>query len=82
MPGDQPGNRHERKSIGQNWQSLSPAFKRFLIPAGIFSLAYFSLGFLPLKAHKAGFSVTDIVLLYALFNITLRDGRPARGKTR
>jgi len=36
----------------------------------MFSLAYFSLGFLLLRAHGVGFSVTHIVLLYALFNTT------------
>jgi len=77
---DQPGVPHERESIGQNWRLLSPAFKRFLIPAGIFSLAYFSLGFLLLKAHDAGFSVTNIVLLYALFNTTCVIAAPLVGK--
>lgn len=67
---DKPGACHERENIAQNWRALSPAFKRFLLPAGIFALAYFSLGFLLLKAHDVGFSVTDIVLLYALFNTT------------
>ncbi|CAN5306845.1 MFS transporter [soil metagenome] len=77
---EQPGVRHERESIGQNWRLLSPGFKRFLIPAGIFSLAYFSLGFLLLKAHDTGFSVTDIVLLYALFNTTCVLAAPLVGK--
>ncbi|MBH2010340.1 MAG: MFS transporter [Xanthomonadaceae bacterium] len=75
-----PGVRHERESLGQNWQLLSPGFKRFLIPAGIFSLAYFSLGFLLLKAHATGFSVTDIVLLYALFNALCVMAAPLVGK--
>ncbi|MFZ2293830.1 MAG: MFS transporter [Polaromonas sp.] len=77
---DKPGIRHERESVGQNWQLLSPGFKRFLIPAGVFSLAYFSLGFLLLKAHDIGFSVTDIVLLYALFNTTCVMVAPLVGK--
>lgn len=77
---DKPGVRHERESVGQNWQLLSPGFKRFLIPAGVFSLAYFSLGFLLLKAHDIGFSVTDIVLLYALFNTTCVMVAPLVGK--
>ena len=67
---DQPGVPHARESLGRNWAELSPGFKRFLIPAGAFALAYFSLGFLLLRAHSAGFSVTQIVLLYALFNTT------------
>jgi len=77
---DQPGVAHERESVNQNWRLLSPAFKRFLIPAGLFSLAYFSLGFLLLKAHEVGFSMTDIVLLYALFNITCVLAAPLVGK--
>ncbi len=59
---------HARESLSRNWQALSPGFKRFLVPAGVFSLAYFSLGFLLLKAHLVGFDAADIVLLYALFN--------------
>lgn len=51
----------------ENWQQLSPGFKRYLIPSGVFALAYFSLGFILLKAHAVGFGVADIVLLYALF---------------
>jgi len=75
---DQPGVPHKRE--GQNWQQLSPGFKRFLIPAGVFALAYFSLGFILLKAHNVGFGVTDIVLLYALFNITCVVAAPLVGK--
>lgn len=77
---DKPGTPHERESVSQNWRLLSPGFKRFLIPAGIFSLAYFSLGFLLLKAHDTGFSMTDIVLLYALFNTTCVMVAPLVGK--
>ena len=77
---EQPGVSHTRENVGQNWQVLSPGFKRFLIPAGIFALAYFSLGFLLLKAHALGFSTTDIVLLYALFNITCVLFAPWVGK--
>ena len=65
---DQPGPPHARESFGANWRALSPGFKRFLVPAGIFALAYYSLGFLLLKAHAVGFSLTHTVLLYALFN--------------
>ena len=77
---DQPGVPHERESIRQNWHALSPGFKRFLWPAGIFALAYFSLGFLLLKAHDTGFSVAQIVLLYALFNTTCVVVAPLVGK--
>jgi MFS family permease len=67
---DLPGVPHQRESVGQNWQQLSPGFKRFLLPAGVFALAYFSLGFLLLQAHASGFSLAQTVLLYALFNAT------------
>jgi MFS family permease len=77
---DQPGAAHERESLRQNWRQLSPGFKRFLAPAAVFALAYFSLGFILLKAHAVGFSVTDIVLLYALFNTTCVVAAPLVGK--
>lgn len=77
---DQPGIPHQRESVRQNWQQLSPGFKRFLMPSGLFALAYFSLGFILLKAHNLGFSVTDIVLLYALFNTTCVVAAPLVGK--
>ena len=77
---DQPGVRRERESIGRNWRSLSPGFKRFLVPAGIFALGYYSLAFLLLKAHRVGFSVTDTVLLYALFNGVCVAAAPLAGQ--
>ena len=76
---DQPGERHARESITRNWQLLSPDFKRFLVPAGIFALAYFSLGFVLLKAHAVGFTATQVVLLYALFNATCVVAAPLVG---
>ncbi|WP_169167399.1 MFS transporter [Acidovorax sp. SRB_24] len=77
---DQPGLPHARESVRQNWQQLSPGFKRFLVPAGVFALAYFSLGFILLKAHDLGFRITDVVLLYALFNTTCVVAAPWVGR--
>ena len=77
---DQPGASHERENIARNWQALSPGFKRFLIPAGLFALAYYSLGFLMLKAHTVGFSLTDTILLYALFNAVCVVAAPLVGR--
>ena len=71
---------HAREPIRENWQQLSASFKRFLWPAGVFALGYFSLGFILLKAHAVGFGVTEIVLLYALFNITCVLFAPFVGK--
>src|SRR3989344_965495 len=67
---DRPGTAHERENIFRAWGTLSKSFKTFLIPAVIFSLAYFSFGFLLLRAHQAGFALKEVVLLYALFNIS------------
>lgn len=67
---DRPGPSHERENIFKSWKTLDARFKSYLIPAGIFSLAYFSFGFLLLKAYAVGFSIKDVVLLYALFNIS------------
>ena len=67
---DRPGIPHERENIFKAWGTLSKRFKLFLIPAGIFSLAYFSFGFLLIRAYTIGFAIKDVVLLYALFNIS------------
>ena len=67
---DRPGVPHERENIFKAWNTLSPSFKSYLIPASIFSLAYFSFGFLLLRAYMLGFKIQDVVLLYALFNIS------------
>ena len=77
---DQPGIAHEHESVRENWRQLSSDFKRYLIPAGVFALAYFSLGFILLKAHAVGFGVADIVLLYALFNVTCVVAAPLIGR--
>lgn len=77
---DRPGAVHERESVRQSWQQLSPGFKRFLLPGGVFALAYFSLGFILLKAHAVGFSVTQTVLLYALFNTACVVTAPLVGR--
>lgn len=77
---DQPGVKHERENMFETWKVLSPQFKRYLFTAGIFSLAYFSFGFLLLRAHSVGFAVKDIVLMYALFNIAFVVAAPLIGK--
>nr|WP_315488917.1 MFS transporter [uncultured Rhodoferax sp.] len=77
---DQPSPAKPHEGVGQNWRLLNPEFKRFLIPAGIFALGYFSLGFLLLKAHDTGFSAPQIVLLYALFNATCVLVAPLAGR--
>jgi MFS family permease len=66
---DHPGAPHNRENIFKAWNVLNHGFKLYLIPVGIFSLAYFSFGFLLLRAYALGFMLKDVVLLYALFNI-------------
>lgn len=77
---DKPGAKIPRENMTQTWLSMSPEFKRYLIPAAIFSLAYFSFSFLLLRAHSVGFAIKDIVLLYALFNIATVLTSPLIGK--
>jgi MFS family permease len=77
---DQPAVAHERESIVQAWRTLSPGFKRYLVAAATFSLAYFSFGFLLLRAQGVGFAAQDIVLLYALFNIACVIAAPLIGR--
>jgi MFS family permease len=77
---DQPATVRRHENMLETWKTLSPQFKRYLISAGIFSLAYFSFGFLLLRAHSVGFSIKDTVLLYALFNIACVIAAPLVGK--
>jgi MFS family permease len=77
---DRPGVKYEREGMFTAWKTLSPGFKRYLIAAGIFSLAYFSFGFLLLRANRVGFSFRDVVLLYALFNVSFVIAAPLIGK--
>lgn len=67
---ERPGTPHDRDNIFKSWSVLAPGFKLFLVPASIFSLAYFSFSFLLLKAYAVGFSIADVILLYALFNVS------------
>ena len=77
---DQPGVVHERESSRQNWQQLSAGLQALPAAGGVFALAYFSLGFILLKAHDVGFGVTEVVLLYALFNATCVIAAPLVGQ--
>ncbi len=77
---DPPAAPPKHENIFLAWKTLSSGFKRYLVAAGIFSLAYFSFGFLLLRANNVGFSVRDIVLLYALFNVSFVIAAPLIGK--
>ncbi len=77
---EQPEAQRKHEGIFVAWKTMSSGFKRYLAAAGIFSLAYFSFGFLLLRANRAGFSVKDIVLLYALFNASFVAAAPLAGR--
>ena len=77
---DRPAPPRARESLLQGWRSLGPGLRRFLVPAGIFALGYYSLGFLLVKAHALGFGVSGVVLLYALFNTTCVIAAPLAGR--
>ena len=59
----------KKENIFKAYKTLGKEFRHYLYSSGIFSLAYFSFGFLLLKAYSVGFAIKDVVLLYALFNI-------------
>ncbi|MCL4436313.1 MAG: MFS transporter [Thaumarchaeota archaeon] len=67
---DKPSQPKERENIFKAYKKLDKRFKRYLIAAAVFSIAYFSFGFLLLKAYVTGFSLADVILLYALFNVS------------
>lgn len=79
-PDPHHGRIEEHESVLTAWRTLSASFKHYLVAAGIFSLAYFSFGFLLLRAHTAGFSAAETVLLYALFNTSFVFAAPVAGK--
>lgn len=59
-----------RENAFKNYRHLGKPFQRYLKVAGFFSLSYFSFAFLLLKAYSVGFDLKDVVLLYALFNVS------------
>lgn len=77
---DRPAPPRAQESLWRGWQALGPGFRRFLVPAGIFALGYYSLGFLLVRAHALGFGVSGVVLLYALFNTTCVIAAPLAGR--
>jgi MFS family permease len=58
------------KTIAFNWKNLNIKLKMFLIFIFIFTLGNSSNAFIILRAVDAGFSKTNVILLYFLYNIT------------
>lgn len=70
----------KRENIFKAYKTLGDDFRHYLHSAGIFSLAYFSFGFLLLKAYLVGFEIKDVVLLFAFFNVVFVIVAPPIGK--
>jgi MFS family permease len=77
---DRPGIPRRRESPWKAWSALRSDFKRYLVPAGILSLAHFSFAFRLLRAHTVGIAVRDIALPYALCNPTFVASAPLIGR--
>lgn len=67
---DRPEKPKKKENIFKSYKNTTQDFKHYLNTASLFSIAYFSFGFLLLKAYLVGFAIKDVVLLYALFNIS------------
>jgi len=60
----------DARAVHPTFRSLSPAFKRYLLIVGLFSLGNSSDAFLILRAQQdMGVGPADVFLLYALFNV-------------
>jgi len=68
---ENPTKKTERENIFKAYKTMNESYKHYLYTAGIFSIAYFSFGFLLLKAYLVGYAIKDVVLLFALFNLSL-----------
>lgn len=58
-----------RRALTFGFRGFEPPFYRFLVVAGVFSLATSSLAFLLLRAHQAGFSDAQVALVYLGYNV-------------
>ena len=67
---ENPSKKTDRENIFASFKTLSVGYKHYLYTAGIFSMAYFSFSFLLLKAYLVGYAIKDVILLYALFNLS------------
>jgi MFS family permease len=58
------------KAVSFNWKNLDKKLQLFLIFIFLFTLGNSSNAFIILRAVDAGFSKTNVILLYFLYNIT------------
>jgi len=67
---DKPITPKKKEKFFGSYKGFSKELKHYISTAGIFSLAYFSFGFLLLKAYLVGFAIKDVILIYTLFNVS------------
>lgn len=67
---DRPVVSKKREKFFGSYSEFSSELRHYISTAGIFSLAYFSFGFILLKAYLVGFEIKDVILLYTLFNFS------------
>jgi MFS family permease len=77
---EKPVQPQKRENIFRAYGTFGAEFKHYLLTAGLFSLAYFSFGFLLLKAYSVGFAIDSVTLLYALYNVSFVVAAPLLGK--
>lgn len=67
---DRPSIPKRKAKFFSSYKGFNKELKHYISTAGIFSLAYFSFGFLLLKAYLVGFAIKDVILIYTLFNVS------------
>lgn len=62
------------------WGNLNHSFKKYLLACGVFSFTNSSDVFLLMKAKSSGFSISSVILLFCLYNLTYSLSSPYLGK--
>jgi MFS family permease len=70
MVKDRPSIPKRKSKFFSSYKGFGKELKHYISTAEIFSLAYFSFGFLLLKAYLVGFAIKDVILIYTLFNVS------------
>ncbi len=50
-------------------EKMTPRFKRLVVVFGLFGLGYFPIAFAILKANELGLNISDVLIVYLIFNI-------------
>jgi MFS family permease len=60
-----------RRTLAEQAGALGPAFRRFLVVDAVFQLGNSSNAFVLLRTQQAGWSASDVSLIYVAFNVLL-----------